>query len=178
MIKLEIFEKTDFSQLINWINSPKLLMKWGGSSLKYPLTEKQLEKYMENSNCENPETLIYKAIDLNTNKTIGHISLGHISKINNSARLGTVIIGEKEDRFKGLGEKIVKEALKIGFEKYNFHRINLVVFDFNLPAIKCYEKVGFTREGLQRECRKVNDEYWNLIEMSILKWEWEKIKEY
>lgn len=176
MIKLEYFTKDDFNQLINWIDSPEFLMQWGGSSLTFPLTEKQLEKYMENSNCEDADTLIYKAIDMKTNKTIGHISIGQISKVNNSARLGTVLIGDKDFKGKGYGQKMVKEALKIGFDEYNFHRINLVVFDFNTPAIKAYEKVGFKKEGLQRESRKIGNEYWSLIEMSILEQEWEELK--
>lgn len=43
---------------------------------------------------------------------------------------------------------------------------------FNVSAIACYEKVGFIKEGLLRDSRKNDDEYWNLWEMSILEDEW------
>jgi RimJ/RimL family protein N-acetyltransferase len=46
------------------------------------------------------------------------------------------------------------------------------VFDFNLSVIACYEKAGFIKEGLLRDSRKNDDEYWNLWEMSILENEW------
>ena len=50
--------------------------------------------------------------------------------------------------------------------------MTLGVFDFNTAAIKCYEKVGFKKEGLLRDARKNGNEYWNLIEMGILESEW------
>jgi RimJ/RimL family protein N-acetyltransferase len=54
------------------------------------------------------------------------------------------------------------------------HRISLGVFDFNERAIRCYEKVGFSREGLLRDARRFKDYYWNLIEMSMLEHEWRR----
>jgi RimJ/RimL family protein N-acetyltransferase len=62
----------------------------------------------------------------------------------------------------------------MGFEKFGLHKISLGVFDFNEGAIKCYEGVGFKKEGLLRDSRRVGDSYWNLYEMSILEDEWRK----
>lgn len=53
--------------------------------------------------------------------------------------------------------------------------MTLGVFDFNTPAIHCYEKVGFVKEGMLRDARKNGDNYWNLIEMGILEDEWRRI---
>ena len=58
----------------------------------------------------------------------------------------------------------------------NYIKLRLGVFDFNTAAIKCYEKVGFKKEGLVRDARKNGDEYWNLIEMGILESEWKALK--
>jgi len=62
--------------------------------------------------------------------------------------------------------------LDIGFGELGLHRIDLVVFDFNTAAIKCYERAGFTREGHLREARKIGSEYWTLYQMSVLEQEW------
>lgn len=67
---------------------------------------------------------------------------------------------------------MMKAILKVAFEELNLHRVSLGVFDFNVSAIACYEKAGFTKEGLLRDSRKNGDEYWNLWEMSILENEW------
>lgn len=60
----------------------------------------------------------------------------------------------------------------MGFTELGLHRIDLIVFDFNVSAIKCYEKAGFKTEGLKRDIRKMGDEFWSAYEMSILEDEW------
>ncbi|TYS86205.1 GNAT family N-acetyltransferase [Rossellomorea aquimaris] len=172
MVKLKYFESIDFKQLIDWIDSPQFLLQWGGPAFSYPLTENQLEKYIENANNDNSDTLIYKVIDNETGNVIGHISLGKIDRINKSARVGKVLVGDKNVRGKGVGELLMEEILKVAFDELNLHRVSLGVFDFNLSAIACYEKAGFIKEGLLRDARKNDDEYWNLWEMSILEDEW------
>ncbi|MGA8943288.1 MAG: GNAT family protein [Thermoactinomyces sp.] len=66
---------------------------------------------------------------------------------------------------------MVKRALEIGFGKLQLHRIDLRVFDFNKPAIKCYESCGFKKEDLLRDARKRASNYWSLYQMSILEHE-------
>lgn len=172
MIELKYFERSDFEQLIKWIDSPALLLQWGGSSFDYPLTHAQLEKYIEKANHENAEALVYKVVDHETGETIGHISLGKIDRKNNSARVGKVLVGDANQRGKGIGQQMLKEILKVAFDDLQLHRVSLGVFDFNKSAIACYEKVGFKKEGLLRESRKFGNEYWSLWEMGILKKEW------
>ncbi|MEC5424319.1 GNAT family protein [Virgibacillus sp. C22-A2] len=172
MVELKYFERTDFKQLIDWIDSPQFLLQWGGPAFSYPLTEYQLEKYIENANIDNTDTLVYKVISKETGDVIGHISLGKIDRINKSARVGKVLVGDKNVRGKGIGKLLMKEILKVAFDELKLHRVSLGVFDFNVSAIACYEKAGFIKEGLLRDTGKNNDEYWNLWEMSILEDEW------
>ena len=167
MVELKYFERTDFKQLIDWIVSPQFLLQWGGSVFSYPLTENQLEKYIENANNDNSDTLVYKVISKETGVVIGHISLREIDRINNSARVGKVLVGDKNVRGKGIGKLLMKEILKVAFDELKLHRVSLGVFDFNVSAIACYENAGFIKEGLLRDSKKNNDEYWNLWEMSI-----------
>ncbi len=94
-----------------------------------------------------------------------------IDRKNKSARVGKVLVGDKNVRGKGIGQQMMKEILKVAFEDLNLHRVSLGVFDFNVSAIACYEKAGFTKEGLHRDSRKNGDEYWSLWEMSILEYE-------
>lgn len=172
MIELEYFERPDFNQLIRWIDSPEFLLQWGGPQFDYPLNESQLEKYIENAIRDTSDTLVYKVIHKETGNVIGHISLGKIDRKNKSARIGKVLVGEKNLRGQGIGSLMVKELLKIAFEELKLHRVSLGVFDFNESAIACYEKVGFKKEGLLRDCRKIGNDYWSLWEMSILEQEW------
>ncbi len=45
VIKLETFKKSDYKQLINWINSEEFLIQWSGNAFTFPLDEQQLEKF-------------------------------------------------------------------------------------------------------------------------------------
>ncbi|PEX21276.1 GNAT family N-acetyltransferase [Bacillus cereus] len=169
MIKLESFKKSDFKQLINWINSEEFLIQWSGNAFTFPLDEQQLEKYIESAN-----TLAFKVVGEETSDVIGHISLGQIDNINKSARIGKVLVGNTKMRGRSIGKHMMKAVLHIAFDELKLHRVTLGVYDFNTSAISCYEKIGFVKEGLLRESKRVGETYWNLWEMSMLEYEWKK----
>ncbi|WP_141558492.1 GNAT family N-acetyltransferase [Bacillus thuringiensis] len=169
VIKLKTFKKSDFKQLINWINSEEFLIQWSGNAFTFPLDEQQLEKYLESAN-----TLAFKVVDKETSDVIGHISLGQIDNINNSARIGKVLVGNTKMRGRSIGKNMMKAVLHIAFDELKLHRVTLGVYDFNISAISCYEKIGFVKEGLLRESKRVGETYWNLWEMSMLEYEWKK----
>lgn len=167
LIKLEPFKRSDFKRLINWIDSEEFLIQWSGNAFTYPLHEQQLEKYIESEN-----TLAFKVIDEETKEVIGHIPLGQIDHINKSARIGKVLVGDTRMRGRSIGKHMMKAVLHIAFDELKLHRVTLGVYDFNTSAISCYEKIGFVKEGLLRESKKVGETYWNLWEMSMLEYEW------
>lgn len=167
LIKLEPLKRSDFKQLINWINSEEFLIQWSGNAFTYPLNDQQLEQYIESKN-----TLAFKVIDEDSKEVIGHISLGQIDNINRSARIGKVLVGDTKMRGRSIGKHMMKAVLHIAFEELKLHRVTLGVYNFNTSAISCYEKIGFVKEGLLRESKKVGETYWNLWEMSMLEYEW------
>jgi RimJ/RimL family protein N-acetyltransferase len=173
MIQLERFTPTDFSQLISWIKDEHLLMNWSGAMFSFPLTEAALDWYIEDTNdLLTSDAFIYKAVDTTTGATVGHISLGGLSRKNNSARISRVLIGDTATRGRGLGTAMVQAVLKIGFEQLDLHRIELGVYSFNEAAIRCYQNSGLTIEGISRDILRQGNEYWSLVEMSILAPEW------
>jgi RimJ/RimL family protein N-acetyltransferase len=174
MIELQYFTEADFDQLINWFDSKKEYIQWGGGGFGYPLTRDKLQSHIEDANNEGCKKLIYKVVEAQSGKVIGHISLESIDRENRSARVCRVLVGDDSMRGKGTGEAMMKEILKVGFDKLNLHRVSLGVYDFNDSAIRCYEKAGFQKEGLKRDVQKYEDAYWSLWEMSILEDEWKK----
>ncbi|WP_456272710.1 GNAT family N-acetyltransferase [Bacillus sp. AK031] len=174
MIELQYFTKDDFDQLINWFDSKREYIQWGGGGFGYPLTHGKLQSHIEDANQEDSKKFIYKAIEKDTGKGIGHISLESIDRDNRSAKVCRVLIGDDSMRGKGAGEALMKEILKVAFDTLNLHRVSLGVYDFNESALRCYEKAGFQKEGLKRDVQKYEEEYWNLWEMSILEDEWKK----
>ena len=114
---------------------------------------------------------MYKAIDGTTGETVGHISLGGISKKNRAGRISRVLVAPGHQG-KGYCRQMVTAILKIGFEVLQLHRICLGVYDFNSAAISCYKKAGLLTEGTNRDCLLFKDKWWSLVEMSMLEGEW------
>jgi RimJ/RimL family protein N-acetyltransferase len=173
MIELRPFTKEDFPRLISWLSSPRLLLQWAGPQLfHYPLDEHQLEKYISDANKEKPASLIFKVVFEQKQQVIGHIELVGINNERGTASICRVFV-DPSWRGRGACQGMVRKILKIGFDDYDLHRIELRVYDFNLEAISCYQKVGFLREGLLREAQREGDQYWNVVLMGILKKEWQ-----
>ncbi len=172
MVELLPFAGSDIPALIRWIDSPEFLMQWGGPGFSYPLDEAQLTNLIGAASVKKPGLMAFKAVDRESQETIGHIELVAIDRENASARIARVLVGPSHLRGKGIGTEMVRAALRIGFEQLGLHRIELGVFDFNRGAITCYEKAGFKTEGLLRDNRKMGDGYWSSCVMSILDHEW------
>lgn len=64
--------------------------------------------------------------------------------------------------------------LDYAFGYLNFHRIAIGVVGFNESALRFYEKVGFKREGIQRDGYFYNHQYHDFVMMSLLDTEFEK----
>ena len=176
MLQLQPFERSDFEQLITWVNSEALMINWAGSLFTYPLTQKSLDWYIENVNdLEKSDVFIYKATDSITGTSIGHISLGSISRKNRSGRITRVLVGDTV-RGKGCCQGMVNAILKIGFDDLKLHRISLGAYTINPSAINCYKKCGFVIEGITRDVLWFKNEWWSLMEMSILEDEWRAAK--
>lgn len=172
MIQLAYFEKSDFTQLINWIDTEELLMMWSGRLFLFPLSVESLEWYINDTNdLQTSDAFIYKAID-EDGEVVGHICLGGISRSNKSGRISRVFVSNSGKRNKGICKQMVEAVLEIGFTQLGLHRIGLGVYTNNLSAIHCYLGSGFKEEGIQRDVFFYNEMYWSMLEMSILEEEW------
>ena len=171
MLRLEYFNREDFDQLLEWLSTEELLMNWSGALFHFPISKESLEWYIEDVNdLKRSDAFLYKAVDEN-GKTIGHISLGNLSRKNKSARISRVLVAP-EQQGKGYCCEMVKAILKMGFEQLHLHRIELGVYDFNKAAIRCYQKAGMLIEGTSRDSLHFKNEWWSLVEMSMLESEW------
>lgn len=172
MITLAYFTQDDFAPLMEWIHDDEILMNWSGALFSFPLTKESMQWYIEDVNdLAKSDAFVYKAIDTETGVTVGHISLGGISKKNKAGRISRVLVAP-EHQGKGYCRQMVTALLKIGFEDLKLHRICLGVYDFNTAAISCYQKAGMVIEGTNRDCLLFKGNWWSLIEMSMLEDEW------
>ena len=120
--------------------------------------------YLEN---EQNDKNVFAIIDLQTDEMIGTAGLHNIDHINRTATLG-IFIGNKNYWSKGYGTEAVKLILDFGFNYLNLNNIHLDLMEFNVRALKCYEKCGFKEIGRRRKCKFINGKYYDSISMDIL----------
>ncbi|KIL75020.1 GNAT family N-acetyltransferase [Bacillus badius] len=170
MIQLLPFAREDIKELMKEIDSKPLMIQWSGRAYSYPLTEEQVKNYMDKEYGKG--SYIYKAVDSSTNETVGHIALREIDEQHELGRISYVLV-YKRHRGKGIVKQIMEQILHFAFSELQLNRVSLGVFTFNKPAIACYEGFGFQTEGVHRQVCKLSDhEYWDTIEMALLKKEW------
>jgi RimJ/RimL family protein N-acetyltransferase len=73
----------------------------------------------------------------------------------------------------GYGTDAMRLLLRHGFETLNLNRIMLDVYDTNPRAVRSYEKAGFIHEGRKRQGMYKNGRYIDILQMSVLREEWQ-----
>jgi len=75
----------------------------------------------------------------------------------------------------GIGTEVTKLILRYAFETLGYHKVYLRVLEYNKRAIRCYEKCGFVREGIDREGAFIEGKYETDINMGILADEYHRL---
>jgi RimJ/RimL family protein N-acetyltransferase len=164
-MKLECFTEDDIDLLISWIPDRRFLLQFAGPRYSFPLSKEQLLAEIEDMRT-TMNKLLFKAVDEKGN-SVGHIQLLKIDRNNGSAYAGGVLIGEKNKRGNGLGFLMVTALIKKAFHELHLKTLSLNVFDFNIPAIRCYEKAGF-KEVTRKEAKLPGfNETWYRITMKL-----------
>ncbi|WP_304062678.1 GNAT family N-acetyltransferase [Pedobacter glucosidilyticus] len=135
-MKLIAFEEQHIPILINWIKDEDTLLKFAGIAFQYPLTAAQMESYIE----KYPERLIYLVID-DEHQPVAYGEV--IPQEDHSARLGHLLIGESQQRGKGLGKQLISLLIEKAKQELNINRIDLYLLSNNDVAAKCYLNFGF-----------------------------------
>lgn len=167
MYKLREIKKEDLQKINRWRSDNKLI-NCLGAPFRYINLDVDCIWY--DSYLQNRNTNIRCAIvEIEKEENIlGLVSLTNIDYINRSAELH-IMVGDKENRGKGIGNFAITEILKHAFNNVNLNRIELQVLESNSYALKLYEKIGFKNEGVKRQSVYKNGEFMNMINMGILK---------
>ena len=168
-LELALLEVDDYSTIVEWNKrrDADFLYQWAGPGYDFPITEAKIaERVTNGANSDGADTYIYKIVSGNTNEMIGTIELFRINREKKTATIGRFLISEKF-RGKGLGKNALNLLVDKGFKEFGLEEMNLRVFDFNEGAIKCYEKVGFTKSDFKENARQTDQGSWGVYEMKI-----------
>jgi RimJ/RimL family protein N-acetyltransferase len=111
-----------------------------------------------------------------TDRLIGTCAFSQLDAENGSA-LFHITIGESDAWGHGYGTEATQLMLDHAFGTLGLHRIALFVFEFNVRAVRAYQRCGFVIEGRARESIWRDGRWWDELAMSVLESDWRKRRE-
>ena len=111
-----------------------------------------------------------------TTKVIGLIGV-HKKQANNNlqVRMLTILLNQSywgQD----YAYEVTKEILKYLFEEEQIHKVNVGHFSINNQSKRVIEKLGFIYEGTKREAVIIDNHFFDAVEYSMLKRDYEQTK--
>jgi ribosomal-protein-alanine N-acetyltransferase len=152
-----------------WLGDPEVNEFWGGrdrTRSKEEFLTDWKPYYFDGSEPERGRCFAIEA----EGRPIGMIAYNAIIRRDRSVDID-VIIGEKAYWSRGYGTDAIRAFLRYLFEVVGMHRVALGTYATNARAIRCYEKCGFVREGVQRESEWVDGRWVDAVLMSVLEQE-------
>ena len=143
----------DVEKYTEWLNDMEIgqFVTLSDTVLDIDKESALLRKLMDND-------YIFAIVEKDTNKVIGNCGIHNVSQVHRNASLG-IFIGEKTFWNQGIGAEATNLLLDFAFNILNLHNIYLSVLSYNKRAIRCYEKIGFKKIGVQREFMFVSGKY-------------------
>lgn len=151
-------EDLEWARLLH--NDPEVLANLTDPTIVTPeQQQKWFEKLTQNKTAER------WIIENEYKEKVGLIRLDNIDVNNRSICVGMDI--EKTFRGQRLAKPIYEQLISLLFTEY--HRIWLLVAEYNKRAYHIYQSLGFKEEGKHREALFKNGQYYDYILMGLLK---------
>lgn len=142
------------------------------SNAARPRSVKAVKEWIEKSlEKDPPDFFMFTIHTLDDDRLIGEIGLDGILWNHGESFVG-IGLGEHEYWGKGYGTEAMRLILRFGFDELNLYRISLSVFEYNLRAIRSYEKAGFVHEGRHPGMLHRDGKRYAILHMGILRDEW------
>lgn len=132
-----------------------------------PITSEWIETWYERHARGVHDTMVFTVWEKTGWRPIGNTSLQDIDLRSRSAEFG-LFIGATERRNQGLGTDATRLMLDFGFRILGLENIMLRVYDYNVAARRCYEKVGFREIGRRHRSQFMEGRFWDTIYMECL----------
>ena len=169
-VYLRALEKEDLIYIRKWSNDPEIRKLTGEvASISQADADRFLER-IYNDNTRKWFVIVIKEND----RVIGEAGLLRMFHAWRTTDI-SIIIGEKDAWGKGYGTEAILLLLDYAFRRLNFHRVAIGVVGFNEKAIRFWEKIGFKKEGIQRDGYYYKHKYHDFVMMSILEDEFREL---
>jgi RimJ/RimL family protein N-acetyltransferase len=170
-VLLREYQYEDLPFIRQWVNDFEITNNLHDIFI-YPQTIHDTESFLKQK-VEGTTDKGFIIAEPKTQEYIGQIDLHRVDWKNRTASLG-IVIGRQEYLGQGYGKEAIELLKKFVFNTLNLHRLELEVYEFNIRAHKCYLKCGLIEEGRLRKKLFREGNYWDVIQMGILRDEYEE----
>jgi RimJ/RimL family protein N-acetyltransferase len=173
-VRLRPAEPNDVKYLFKSFNSPESV----GQYVNFvPFSWSGFETWVKEA-ASSPAQLTFLLIERNADKTtIGSVVHFFAHPIYKSMEIGYGI-DEPTERGKGYASEAVSLLVDFLFSTKNIERIQATTNIGNVPSQRLLERCSFKREGQLRKCDFLNGAYSDALMYSIIREEWNKLKEH
>ena len=158
MLTLRLFQAADTDLLLQAVSDARMLMRFAGPRYHYPLTAAQIQ-----ADVDDAEVVLFSLIDAD-GRVVGH---AQIKNLTDSFLLRRLLIWDVSLRGQGWGQWLVERLLEEGFHRFVHDTAELNVFEGNVAAMKCYQKVGFQIRPAHGKTVSLEDETWRSLNMVL-----------
>lgn len=128
------------NEYLTMVNDPEVANKISHNMRTFTYEEEQ--KWVRTKLEEN--AICYSMIEKATGEYIGNVEIMEIN--NGVGEIGITITLKQQN--KHYGTEAMKAIMEYGYNKLNLDGFELNVYSTNPHAIRCYENVGFQKEGV------------------------------
>lgn len=162
-VYLRPLHKDDLTHIQKWANDPEIR---GLTGEVKPMSWAKAEEFYERVKKDDQRLWFIIALQ-EDDRAIGEAGLLRMFPAWRTTDL-SIIISEREAWGQGYGTEAINLLLDYAFGYLNFHRVAIGVVGFNEAALRFYEKVGFKKEGVQRDGYYYDHAYHDFVMMSLL----------
>lgn len=172
-VYLRSMERGDLRLMAEWLNDADVTRL-----LFMGLFPSNLESLVSNweRDRSNPEEVTFAVCDKASNEFVGTTGVYRIHWVMRTGEF-RVFLGDRRVWNRGIGTECAKMMAVYAFEKLNLNKVWLGVNAENTGGVRAYEKAGFIHEGVLREEQYRNFRYYDAIRMSLLRSEYEAMRE-
>ncbi len=168
-VYLRPFDRTDLPFVVKWSKDPEIRKLTGEVA---PMSKAESEEFYEKV-CTDKDRIWFAIVLKEGDRVIGESGLLRIFKPWRCTDM-TIIIGEKDVWGQGYGTEAGRLVLDHAFNKLKLHRVSIGVVAFNERALRFWKRLGFKKEGVQRDGYYCDDVHSDFVMMSILEDEYQR----
>ncbi|MBR3448979.1 MAG: GNAT family N-acetyltransferase [Oscillospiraceae bacterium] len=159
----------DFETLRKWSTDRRTHAMWCADRFPYPPDAAGFADSLRKIRAQSGD-LPYIAED-STGRAVGFFC--YPAEPRDGEILLKFVIVDPQLRGQGIGTGMIRAAVQEIFAKTDASAVQLMVFDANTAAGKCYQKAGFAERALTPEAFRFGDEAWGRCNMVIRRGEYE-----